>query len=446
LEARIQGMDKERKQGKDQTKRIGQLNLLVERLLKEKTTLQERLIALQNKEDDATNELLRLDKRKVILERTNLEKMYRWLAVHQNSRTGLVASFEGDSDIAGWAFIYDQSLAAQAYMLFLDFERAKKLLTFFDKKAKRIDGRFVNAYYVSDGSPAEYSVHSGPNIWVGIAALHYTTKAKDTRFLSLAEQIAQAIIYLQNQDPEGGIRGGPGLPWYSTEHNLDAYAFFSMLYTITGKEDYRKARDKTLDWLLKHTYDKGDIPIKRGKGDATIATDTYAWSIASIGPQKLEDLQMNPDKIVEFAEQNCEVGVEYTRPDGTSVRVKGFDFAPQRHLARGGIVSSEWTAQMVITFRIMADFYYKKNMIAKARSYEQKADAYLGELSKMLIWSPSPTGQGEGCLPYASQDCVDTGHGWLTPKGKNTGSIAGTAYTLFAYSKYNPLELRKDRR
>lgn len=48
----------------------------------------------------------------------------------------------------------------------------------------------------------------------------------------------------------------------------------------------------------------------------------------------------------------------------------------------------------------------------------------------MVISSPSPSGQGQGCLPYASSDFVDTGHGWMTPKGKNTGSVSATIYTI----------------
>jgi hypothetical protein len=216
-----------------------------------------------------------------------------------------------------------------------------------------------------------------------------------------------------------------------------------MLYKITGKQEYAQARDKVLSWLVKHTYDRIDIPIKRGKGDSTIATDTYAWSIAAIGPEKLEELGMNPDRIIEFAEENCSVEVSFERPEGKAVKIKGFDFAAQRHIARGGVVSSEWTAQMVLSFKIMADFYYKKGMIAKARSYELKADTYLAELGNMLISSPSPSGQGESCLPYATQDYVDTGHGWMTPKGSRTGSVSGTAYAIFAYYKYNPLELKE---
>ena len=97
---------------------------------------------------------------------------------------------------------------------------------------------------------------------------------------------------------------------------------------------------------------------------------------------------------------------------------------------------------MIIAFKIMGDYYHKKGMDNKAISYEDKADDYMSELCKMIISSPSPSGQGAGCLPYASVDFVDTGHGWMTPKGKATGSVSGTAYTLFAYHNYNPLQLK----
>jgi outer membrane murein-binding lipoprotein Lpp len=444
LQLRIQTLEEERKKKEDiKSSEIKQLNSLIDKLSQEKGSLQEDLIAIQSRENTATEQLLRLDKRKATLEKANLDKMYKWLKVHQNPRTGLVMSFEGDNDIANWAFTYDQSLVIQAYTYYSDLERARKMLDFFQKKAKRIDGRFLNAYYVNDGSPAEYVVHSGPNIWLGIAALQYTKKTRDFSYLNLAEDIAEATIYLQNQDAEGGIRGGPNITWYATEHNLDAYSFFNMLYKMTQKQRYAQARDKVLNWLVNHTYDKIDLPIKRGRGDSTIATDTYAWSIAAIGPQKLEELGMNPDRIMEFAEENCSVEVSYARPEGKSVKIKGFDFAPQRHLARGGVVSSEWTAQMVLAFKIMADFYYNKGMVAKARAYELKADTYLAGLGNMIISSPSPSGQGETCLPYATQDYVDTGHGWMTPKGNRTGSVAGTAYAIFAYYKYNPLELKE---
>jgi len=419
-----------------------ELNGVILKLAQERDLLQAKLAALQLNEKAIQAESLRLETKKVILEKANLDKMYQWFKVRQNPHTGLVMSFEGDKDIDSWAFLYDQALLIQVYDKFSDFARARKILDFLANDAKREDGWFLNAYYVNDGAPAEFVLHSGPNIWLGLSIVQYTQATGDKKYLRVAEEIAQNIIKLQNSDSDDGIRGGPQMSWYATEHHLDAYALYKMLAKVTGMNKYEQAAEKTLGWLLRHTYDRQDLPIKRGKGDSTIATDTYAWSIAAIGPEKLKAIGMDPDKILEFAEENCLVEVDFNRPGGQVIKVQGFDFAPQRHVSRGGVVSSEWTAQMVVSYKIMADYYLKLGQKDKAALYRDKADNYLGQLGKMIISSPSPSGQGEGCLPYATQDYVDTGHGWMTPKGKHTGSVSGTAYTILAYYGINPLELK----
>jgi hypothetical protein len=419
-----------------------ELNAVILKLAQERDLLQAKLAALQFNEKMVEAESLRLETKRVILAKANLDKMYQWLKIRQNPRTGLVMSFEGDKDIASWAFLYDQALLIQVYNKFSDFSRAKKILDFFANDAKRENGWFLNAYYVNDGAPAEFVLHCGPNIWLGLSIVQYTQATGDRKYLRIAEEIARNIIQLQNSDSDNGIRGGPQMSWYSTEHHLDAYALYKMLARATNMNKYEQAAQKTLDWLVRHTYDRQDLPVKRGKGDSTIATDTYAWSIAAIGPEKLKTIGMDPDKILEFVEENCLVEVNFNRPGGQVVKIQGFDFAPQLHVSRGGVVSSEWTAQMVVSFKIMADYYFKNGQADKAAIYRDKAENYLGQLGKMIISSPSPSGQGEGCLPYATQDYVDTGHGWMTPKGKHTGSVSGTAYTILAYYDINPLVLK----
>jgi len=422
---------------------IKQLNESIAALAAEKLALEAKLAAALRTENVAVGKLSKIDEKKVILEKANFDKMYQWLKVHQNNRTGLAMSFEGDKDIANWSFTYDSALLIQAYTYFGDLNRAKKILNFFADHAKRENGWFLNAYYVDDGDPAEYVMYSGPNIWLGLAIMQYTQISEDKSYLNLAESIAKVMMNFQNSDIDGGLRGSPQVNWYSTEHNLDAYAFFNMLALVTQKKIYSLAAQKTINWILAHTYDRKDLPVKRGKGDSTIATDTYAWSVAAIGPQKLKEIGMEPDKIMEFVEENCSVEANFIRQNAESVKIKGFDFAPQLHLARGGVVSSEWTAQMIVAYKIMADYYFKKGDIEKARNYREKAEMYLHELGNMIISSSSPSGQGEGCLPYATQDYVDTGHGWMTPKGSHTGSVSGTVYTLFAYYGFNPLKLKQ---
>jgi hypothetical protein len=425
-------------------KQIQQLSETISTLAQEKLDLEGKLVLVQQKENRASQELILLDKQKLVLEKANFDKMYQWLKIHQNNRTGLVASFEGDKEIANWSFTYDLALLVQAYAYFGDFDRARKILDFFANEAKRENGWFLNAYYVDDGSPAEFVMHAGPNLWLGLAIMQYTHFTQDRAYLGLAQSIAETMLYLQKQDPSGGLRGGPQVSWYSTEHNLDAYAFFKALAEVTQKPLYAAAAEKTLSWIVNNTYNSKDLPVKRGKGDSTIATDTYAWSIAAVGPEKLLELGMNPDQILEFVEENCSVEVNFKHPDAPqTVKIKGFDFAPQRHTARGGVVSSEWTAQMVVSYKIMEEFYLKQGDPVKSASYGNKAAVYLSELGKMIISSASPSGQGEGCLPYATQDQVDTGHGWSTPQGSHTGSVSGTTYTLFAYHGFNPLALKE---
>jgi hypothetical protein len=351
-------------------------------------------------------------------------------------------SYEEDKDINDWAFTYDQALCAQVFLISDELKRSKAVLDFYATKAERHEnGFFYNAYDVKTGAPVEYKAHSGPNIWIAIAACQYTYHTGNKDYLLLAEDIADITIAMQKDSNDGSIKGGPAKQWVSTEHNLDAYALFDMLFTLTGEVEYSNAASISLAWLNDVGYNKPEERFKRGKGDSTIATDTFSWAIAALGPKTLLDNNMNPDGIMEFAENECRVTARFFRPEKTTVEVTGFDFAKAKNLGRGGIVSTEWTAQMVVSFRIMADYYRGNNDIKKAKIYDSKAEYYLSQLGKMVISSPSPTGQGEGCLPYASIDNVDTGHGWRVAKGRRTGSVAATAYYIFACRSYNPLSL-----
>lgn len=437
------------KQDKERTKRIlkevlsqrARFHKKVVNLSEESTYLKNRICKLSSEKSSTEKSLKDMISSFNVVEDKSVLSMYKWIRNHQNRCTGLVVSYEGDKSLEDWSFTYDQSLAAQCFTLMGDQRDARDIFEFYKNKAEKINGGFVNAYDAYTGKFLEYTVHSGPNIWLGIAILHYTNKFKDEAYLSLAEEIADWLIGLQKGDKEFGIKGGPDIQWVSTEHNLDAYAFFGVLYKITDEQKYLEAQNRVFEWIKKNAFNRREGRINRGKGDATIATDTFAWAIAAIGPQLLKESGMNPDQIIDFAEANCLVKTDYKRPDGERLNITGFDFGKYEHLARGGVVSTEWTAQMIVTLRIMSDYYKQNSDFQKAGYYKKKADFYLTELEKMIIASPSRIGQGEGCLPYATQDDIDTGHGWRVAQGTRTGSTAGTAYTIFAKYNYNPLIL-----
>ncbi|MBU2102887.1 MAG: hypothetical protein KKF80_05780, partial [Candidatus Omnitrophica bacterium] len=361
-----------------------------------------------------------------------IQGLYQWIQNRRDLVRGLVMSFEGDRNLDKVCFTYDQALASTVFLIMDDAPAAAQIFDFYLTQTGRHESIY-NAYY-SNGEPAEAVVHSGPNAWIGIAVLNYTKKTGDRQYLAIAQKVASFLTSMM--DSEGGIRGGPGDAWFSTEHNLDAYAFFTLYYQVNGDPAHRLAAEKLKNWISRYAYTSYGAPVKRGKGDATIATDTYAWSISTFGPDVLSSLKMNPETILDFAIQSCEVETSFKRKEG-DVTIRGFDFSKFKNMARGGIVSGEWTAQMILSFEVMAD-YYKDNDPVKYRKYLDQAVFYSNELQKMLITSPSRIGREDPCLPYASRADVDTGHGWRTPHGDSTGSLASTAYFLIAYFGYNP--------
>lgn len=364
-----------------------------------------------------------------------IQGMYDWVKNRQDLKRGLVLSYEGDNSLERVCFTYDQSLAALVFLTYGDKERSGKILEFYLNRINK--GEDIYNAYFTQGDVFEYVLHSGPNAWMGLAALCYTRETGDKRYLPIAEKVANFLLAMM--DGEGGVRGGPDLSWYSTEHNLDVAAFFDLFYKITGRNRYLNVASNVKNWISRYAYTYyGGPPIKRGKGDSTIATDTYAWSITAFGPGGLLSLRMNPESILRFAVEHCEVGVKFKRREG-EVQLKGFDFAKFKNAPRGGVVSGEWTSQMILAFEIMAD-YFKDKDPDKSKEYLDKAFFYFYELQKMLITSPSRVGREDPCLPYASKPFVDTGHGWRTPHGDRTGSLASTAYFLLAYCGYNPLK------
>ncbi len=428
-------LDKKMKQYADGVTGREQLSNEYEQLVQRETRITDRLRLLERQKSD--------------MQQTVIERMHQWLKNHQNPLTGLILSFEGDVGIIqNWAFIYDQALAVNTFLLFDDERDARRILNFFKQKLPAPENfkGFPNAYYYDSGDVAEYTVHCGPNIWIGIGILQYTHKTKDDYYLPVARTIADWLISVQDKDPDGGLKGGPAFSWFSTEHNLDAYAFFGMMYDLTNDEKYKTAQKKILFWLktyamIPHGKDYQSPPINRGRGDATIATDTFAWSLAAIGPEKLKQLGMDSEEIMNYAEEHCAVTVPFTRPSGVKLEVTGFDFAKYANLPRSGMISSEWTSQMIVSYQILSQYLSNKERIVQASYYAEKARSYLGELNKLIIASPSIKGQGEGCLPYATLENADTGHGWTTPLGTKTCSVAGTAYMIMAIKQFNPLVL-----
>jgi len=173
-----------------------------------------------------------------------------------------------DGGLESTSFTYDNAVSIHAYLLHGDLERAEVLgngLIYAQANNFPInDGRFGQAYFVnvaaSDGSgafitPAAapfyfYTSAVGDQAWAGMALTQLYRRTGQSNYLTAALKVANWIVTnTYNKLGAGGYSFGTNINQYnqsvpstngkSTEHNIDTYAFFTMLVELThhGKAD-----------------------------------------------------------------------------------------------------------------------------------------------------------------------------------------------------------------
>ena len=170
-----------------------------------------------------------------------------------------------DAALGATAFTYDNAVAIHAYLargLAEDIERAEILgagLLYAQANNFPInDGRFAQAYFVNaaaqDGSgayiaPAAYPYYFytsavGDQAWAGMALAQLFERTGDSRYLAGALTVANWIVAnTYNTEGPGGYSFGTNINasnvsvastnGKSTEHNIDTFAFFTMLGVLT---------------------------------------------------------------------------------------------------------------------------------------------------------------------------------------------------------------------
>jgi hypothetical protein len=150
------------------------------------------------------------------------------------------------------AFSYDDALFIDAMLAATpdDIARAKVVgnaLLYVQRYDPAGDGRVRAAYGPKPlKNPRDVKVEGsasdlGDNAWVGQALLQLYAKTSDAAYLKSAREIA-TWIQKNTYDTRGsgGYTGGytangKKIKWKSTEHNIDTYAFFTMLATESGE-------------------------------------------------------------------------------------------------------------------------------------------------------------------------------------------------------------------
>ncbi len=165
----------------------------------------------------------------------------------------LVQSFSGGA-LAGFtsSMTYDDALMIDAFLAEGTSDglaRAEVLgnsLLWVQAHDPARDGRIRTAYaptpFGTKVSIRDRSVMVGNMAWVGMALTRLSAASGNPAYLTGAEKIGTWIVkHARDTRGAGGYTGGitsSRIRWKSTEHNLDAYAMFTMLAAQTGDSSW----------------------------------------------------------------------------------------------------------------------------------------------------------------------------------------------------------------
>jgi len=402
----------------------------------------------------------------ISLRSLQVQRLANWLFEHRGAESGLPFSHVGDPRFKDWCFTYDAAVASLAFIALGQPGEAKRIIDFYilTPYTHRLGGVVESVLAVPPYGVKDWSVRTGANLWLGLAAYHLFMSTKDGKYLSFAAQIADFALELQDRDKAsttwGGMKLGPPgkasaegdqhfdydpkLPGFeqifATEATIDAFALFDQVQSEPGLARFRNARDLCLHWLRKVGWNPDQHRFNRGfyrQPDLAVATDTHAWGISALGVARLDTIEPNAaEQIVRFVEAHCQSTVAYRTPSGRTAIVTGFDFVDHAALARlkrSPLVSPEWTFQMANAYLRLADDLGAAGETGKASRYTKKRNYLLDQMITMATTRNDASG-----LPYASLGGVPVGHEYNTP-AQGSFSTIGVAYGILALTGYDPL-------
>ncbi len=173
--------------------------------------------------------------------------------------------------LLNWSWTYDSAMTAAGFTVFGATSEAQQLL---DQLAalQHTNGSIEIAFNVADGT-TESVFRSGTIATVGLAGSLYDQRTHTNRYLSMEQRAASYLISLQGTT--GLIRGGPDVTWYSTQHNLLAYAFLNNL----GNELVSDGQRSTAN-----TYFSAANKIASGiESKLLVQNGSQAWFIEGLG-------------------------------------------------------------------------------------------------------------------------------------------------------------------
>ncbi len=330
------------------------------------------------------------------------EQVYEWMR-HRQADNGLVESAEDTNFVS----LYDNALAALAFLAEGDLIRTEMILDYFDQQ-------LGTEFYGNNGGFFQYRELSGENgsrIWMGdnawllLAINNYHETTNSDKYEQLAFELENWLRSLQEED--GGLKGGINedgtLILKVTEGMITAFN------AVPGFDDFHMG---ILQFLEEQRWDVNEeVLITQTQNPAY----NYALDLYSLGYMILEDF---PVEILTKANRflNSQTSTTHGKV------ISGYCFDDDKD-----VVWLEGTAQMAMAFSAAKQFATSQDIILNIEE----------------TFIKSATNENSIGIPYTTNHGTNFGATYLWDHADITPTISSSAWYLFVKESFNPFQMEK---
>lgn len=313
------------------------------------------------------------------------------------------------SEKTDYVSLYDNSLAALAFMAEGEIEKAEGVFDYFNE---RINSEFFEnngGFYQlrnSDGSNGR-RIWMGDNAWLLIALNNYHQITGNTKYNELVVLLENWIRSLQDED--GGLWGG--INEDGTQIHKITEGIITAFNAVKGYDDFHKG---ILNYLKQERWNTNDKLLVAWPENET---HYYAMDLHSLGYLIFENF---PEEVLIKAERykNTQVA-SYNGKE-----ISGYCFDEDKD-----VIWLEGTAQMALAFK-------EANMANEANGIlQQLKNAQMNNSTQLNSIG----------LPYVTNAGTSYGSSLLWENASSTPAISSSIWYLFNVLNFSPLDLGRQK-
>lgn len=331
-------------------------------------------------------------------------EIYKWIS-HVQLSNGLLTSTEDSNFVS----LYDNSLAALAFISVGEYEKAEHIFDYFNDQ---IDSEFVlngGGFFQFRDSAGNNgnTIWLGDNAWLLIALNNYYQKTGNNKYTPLAQLLENWIRSLQDED--GGLWGG--FREDGTQIHKITEGIITAFNAVEGYDDFHKG---ILHYLKQERWNTNDKLLVAWPENET---HYYAMDLHSLGYLIFKNF---PEEVLIKAERYKNTQV--TSYNGKEIT--GYCFDEDKD-----VIWLEGTAQMALAFKEANLANEANGILQQLKNAQMNNSAQLNSLG----------------LPYATNEGTSYGSSLLWENASSTPAISSSIWYLFNVLNFSPLDLGRQK-